>query len=109
MVTASVTAFTLRGEAPLLQGGWRYRCAVFAGDSGLRVELTVFADGFRPEVYLLAPGSRPALLAWSRTGPGDGVARVTGTLPRATTFAALVTTVETNESGSFLLSIQSRP
>lgn len=106
---ASVTGFSLRADAPLLEGRWRYRCVVFGGAAGRRAEVTVFAAGFRPEVYLLDPAARPHLLAWSRTGPGSDVARVSATLPRTGAYAAVITTVEDGATGSFVVSVQDGP
>ena len=105
----SVVGFALRADAPLLEGGRRYRCVIFPGTAERRVQLTVFAQGFRPTIYLLDPGEAPRrLLAWSDEGPGAGVARSSVVLPRTTPYAAVVAAGD-GEAGTFLISVQDSP
>jgi hypothetical protein len=100
-----LAGYALREEAPLLDQRWRYRCVAFEGSAG-PIEITVFAEGFRPELYLIEPGSTAPMVAWSRAGPGPGTARLVKQLKRGGTYLAVVTTVDEAEQGSFLVSIQ---
>ena len=100
-----LAGYALREEAPLLDQRWRYRCVAFEG-SAVPTEITVFAEGFHPEVYLIEPGSTAPMVGWSRTGPGPGTARLVKQLKRGGTYLAVVTTVDEAEQGSFLVSIQ---
>ena len=105
----SVVGSSLRADAPVLAGGRRYRCLVFPGTAEHRVQLTVFADGFDPVVYLLEPGESPhRLLARSATSTASGVARTSIVLPRTRPYAAVVTAAG-REGGTFLLSVQDQP
>lgn len=102
----AMVGFTLPADAPALDAGRRYRCLVFPGTADQQVQLTVFAQGFTPTVYLLDPGAEPhRLLAWSATGPGTGVARTTALLPGTAPYMAVVTT-NGGETGTFLVSVQ---
>jgi hypothetical protein len=100
-----LAGYALREEAPLLDQRWRYRCVAFEGSAD-PTEITVFAEGFRPELYLIEPGATAPMVAWSRTGPGPGTVRVVKQLKRGGTYLAVVTTVDEAEQGSFLVSIQ---
>jgi len=105
----SMVAFTLRADAPRLNGGRPYRCVVFAGVAHHRAELTVFAEGFHPVVHLLDAAARPRrVLASSDRGPGTDVARVSAVLPRTAPYAALVTT-QPGGTGTFLIGVQDHP
>jgi hypothetical protein len=100
-----LAGYALRDEAPLLDRRWRYRCVAFEGTED-PTEITVFAEGFRPEVYLIEPGAAAPMVGWSRSGPGPGTARLVKQLKRGGTYLAVVTTVDEAEQGSFLVSIQ---
>jgi hypothetical protein len=69
----------------------------------------VFAEGFRPAVYLFDPAEAPRrVLVRSSPGPGVGVARASVALPRTGPYAAVVT-AERGEGGTFLISVQDTP
>jgi hypothetical protein len=105
----SVTGAALRADAPALTGGRRYHCLVFPGTAEHRVQLTVFADGFEPGLYLLDPSEAPhRLLAWDAAGSATGVVRTSVRLPRTRPYAAVVT-AEAGAGGTFLLSVQDHP
>ena len=105
----AMMGFTLRADAPALESGPHYRCIVFSGTAERRVQLTVFADGFRPAMYLFDPAEAPRrVLIRSSPGPGVGVARASVALPRTGPYAAVVT-AERGESGAFLISVQDTP
>lgn len=105
----AVVGSSLRNDAPTLAGGRRFRCLVFPGTASHRLQLTVFADGFTPSLYLLEPGEPPhRLVARSTASDRGGVARASAVLPRTRPYAAVVLG-ETGEGGTFLLSVQDQP